>query len=93
MGQETTITFRLGTIMVLSSLVVGIISSVSTYAFTYGVNTTEREAQVKVDEVQQKNIDGIHIDLRELRKELKQYTDIEVGGLRADWERELKRRK
>lgn len=27
--------------------------------------------------------------IKDLEKELKQYTDLEVGGLRADWEREL----
>ena len=41
----------------------------------------------------EKEITEIKTEMKELKMELKHYTDLEVGGLRSDWERELKNRK
>lgn len=81
--NESTITLRMGTALVLLSVVVAVVSSAATYAFTYGYNLRDREAQKEVHSFLQKQID-------DNKREAQHYTDTEVGGLRADWERELK---
>ena len=55
---------------------------------------------MKNEEVQEEahiHLQHQHDEVRELLKEYKleaiRYTDTEVGGLRSDWERELKHRK
>ena len=83
---ESAISVRVGTIIVLASVITGIISSVATYAFTYGYNLRDEKAQEETHAHLQKEID-------ELKVGHKQYTDLEVGGLRSDWERELNHRK
>ena len=93
MGSETVISFRMGTIIVMVSIFVAVLSSACNYAFTYGFNTRDRKAQEEIDKEQAKDIDEIHEYLYMLEAELKHYTDLEVGGLRSDWERELKNRK
>jgi hypothetical protein len=93
MGNETVISLRMGTIIVVVSIFVGILSSATTYALTYGYNERDREAQVEIDNQQAKDIDEIHEYLYMLEVEVKHYTDLEVGGLRSDWERELNNRK
>lgn len=81
--NESTITLRAGTAIVLLSILVAVISSAATYAFTYGYNKRDREAQDDIDANLQKQID-------EIKADYKTYTDLEVGGLRSDWERQYK---
>ncbi len=71
----------MGTAIVLLSIVVAVISSAATYAFTYGYGSRDREAQKEIHAHMQKEIDEIKVN--HIR-----YTDTEVGGLRADWERD-----
>ena len=82
MTSEGVIRIRYGTLIVAASIV----SSALTYAFTYGYNLRDRKAQAENDLYLQKQID-------ELKIEHKRYTDLEVGGLRSDWERELNHNK
>lgn len=82
MTEEGVIKLRYGTLILAASIV----SSGLTYAFTYGYNMRDRKAQEETHVHFQKQID-------ELKVEHKQYTDLEVGGLRADWERELNHNK
>lgn len=86
MKEESTISVRLGTIMVLISVLSAAVSGAATFAFTYGYNQRDRRAQVELHEHLQKQIDELKIDH-------KRYTDLEVGGLRSDWERELNHNK
>lgn len=48
-------------------------------------------AQWKGMQDREKDIENLRKSIHELKIELKEYTDLEVGGLRADWERELNR--
>ena len=48
-------------------------------------------AQWKGMQDRERDIQRIYSLIERLESELKQYTDLEVGGLRADWERELNR--
>lgn len=84
--SETTISVRLGTIMVLVSVLSAAVSGAATYAFTYGYNLRDEQAQQETHAHFQKQIDELKVDH-------KKYTDLEVGGLRSDWERELNHNK
>lgn len=91
MGSESTITVRIGTIMVLISFVSGIIGAGVSYAFAYGFNARDRQAQIETHEHFEHQIEDIRTTIRLNKAETMKYTDTEVGGLRADWERELNR--
>lgn len=90
--NESTITLRMGTMVVLLSVLVATVSGATTYAFTYGYTKRDREAQIATHDFLQKEIDVVVDQIKELRKDTRLYTDTEVGGLRADWERELNRK-
>lgn len=66
------------TIAILASVVVSI-ASASYFAGYMAKGMLDRE----------KEIEELRVQIKDLETELKQYTDLEVGGLRADWEREL----
>lgn len=86
MKEETTISFRVGTIMVLISIFSTAFGAGVSFALTYGYNERDRKAQIDTHAHFQKEIDELKVDH-------KRYTDLEVGGLRSDWERELNHNK
>jgi hypothetical protein len=68
-------------IMISGSVFISIVSG----AFFAG-------AQWKGMQDREKDIVELRQLIKDLRGECKDYTDLEVGGLRADWERELNRK-
>lgn len=79
--QETTFSLRAKTIIILLSVIVALGSSLTTYAFTYGYFKRDQEAQKEIHLSLQKQLDEIKVNY-------KKYADMEVGGLRSDWERD-----
>ena len=93
MGAETVISFRMGGLMVLVSAITTVVTGVASYAFMYGYTMKNEEVQEEAHRNMNRQHDEVIQLLKEYRAEALRYTDTEVGGLRADWERELKNRK
>ena len=70
------------TIAIFGSIVVSLCSGAYFAGYT-----------VKGMHEREKEIDELRTRIKEVEQEAKEYTDLEVGGLRADWERELKHNK
>ena len=92
MGAETVISFRMGTIMVLVSVVTAVVTGIASYAFMYGYTIKNEEVQEEAHRNMNRQHDEVIQLLKEYKIEALRYTDTEVGGLRADWERELNNR-
>ena len=93
MGAETVISFRMGTIMVLVSVVTAVVTGIASYAFMYGYTIKNEEVQEEAHRNMNRQHDEVIQLLKEYKMESLRYTDTEVGGLRSDWERELKNRR
>ncbi len=89
MAGETVINLRLGSIIVLTSVVTAVVTGIASYAFMYGYQIKNEEVQEDAHTHLQREIDELRILTKEFKGECLHYTDVEVGGLRSDWEREL----
>ena len=75
--NETHVRLRMGTIMIILSVSVAIVTSMITVAFGYGYFKRDMEVQETQDEKQNEKINQLHQDAID-------YTTQEVGGLRGD---------
>ena len=90
MTKETIVNLKLGGVIVITSVVASLITGIATYSFSYGYYQRAEKAQEEKFKAQSDRIVSLQHSIELLEAECKEYTNLEVGGLRSDWERELK---